>query len=682
MLPTVLIVICVMSAFGWIMARVLESEVRQRANGEAIEQTDRILDSLSTIDTLSSEKVRAAMRMLVTEGQRLGAVSVHGTTSMGGSSVPDLQLGGSSQVGNFGLVDRIKELTGETATLFVKKGDSFIRVSTNVLKSDGSRAIGTVLDPQGQAFAAIQEGRSFYGVVNILGAPYMAAYEPMRDASGQVAGIWYVGSPLAAVAGLGEHISQTRILDSGYVALLQANGKVMFKSDQVKEEEIHRRLEQSSGAGWTVISKPFDKWGYTLLAAYPEADISGRIHQTYLLVLSCTVVMSLLVVGALYVLLARLVLTPIRGLAARMEKADLNTSFVENRDDEIGALAKAFDSLIKTFREALVGVARTSEQLASASEEIAAAAAQGAEGSRAQSDQVTQVATAMQEMSSTVVEVSSNSSKAAADAHKAAETAKLGGKVVNEALVNMRSIADTVTATAVKIEELGKNSGQIGRIVAVIEDIADQTNLLALNAAIEAARAGDQGRGFAVVADEVRKLAERTTHATKEIAEVIEKVQVETSKAVDQMQAGTKQVEAGVATTAKAGASLQEIIAAAQQVGDMISQIATAATQQTSTAEQINSNVEQIAKIAEESAAGGQQSAKACQDLSALAMDLQQLVSRFKLSDTHTRRGTGAATGTERKPAARMHTSAPLSGNTNDHSALDSYGFDQPFAVQ
>jgi methyl-accepting chemotaxis protein len=265
-------------------------------------------------------------------------------------------------------------------------------------------------------------------------------------------------------------------------------------------------------------------------------------------------------------------------------------------------------------------------------------------------------------MSASLLEVSGNTSRAADASRKAVATAMQGGKIVEEALLTMRSLAESVDQTAGKIEALGKNSDQIGKIVAVIEEIADQTNLLALNAAIEAARAGEQGRGFAVVADEVRKLAERTAKATKEIAQMIETVQMETKTAVTQMQAETKKVEAGVTTTAKAGSSLDEIIAQVQQVGDMIALIAAASTQQTTTAEQINSNVGQIAKIAQESADGAQQSAKACQDLSDLALDLQQLVSRFKLDATSGSARAGSVAGAHGNAAARTPLFSPQSG--------------------
>jgi methyl-accepting chemotaxis protein len=197
----------------------------------------------------------------------------------------------------------------------------------------------------------------------------------------------------------------------------------------------------------------------------------------------------------------------------------------------------------------------------------------------------------------------------------------------------MRGIAESVGATAKKMEELGKSSDQIGRIIGVIDDIADQTNLLALNAAIEAARGGEQGRGFAVVADEVRKLAERTTTATKEIAHMIKTIQDETKVAVVAMESGTKQVEEGVTSTAKAGDSLRAIIKMSEQVGTMITEIATTATQQSSTTEQVNINIEQIATLVKESAIGAQQSATACQDLSGLALDLQTMVGKFKLED-------------------------------------------------
>src|SRR5437764_9882646 len=145
-------------------------------------------------------------------------------------------------------------------------------------------------------------------------------------------------------------------------------------------------------------------------------------------------------------------------------------------------------------------------------------------------------------MGSTVSQVSDNSGKAAYASAHAAEVARTGGETVEGTLTKMRAIATSVSGTARKVEELGRSSEQIGRIVSVIDDIADQTNLLALNAAIEAARAGEQGRGFAVVADEVRKLAERTTHATKEISEMIKKIQSETAGAVGAMEEGTREV--------------------------------------------------------------------------------------------------------------------------------------------
>jgi hypothetical protein len=94
---------------------------------------------------------------------------------------------------NFDLVDELVKKAGGTATIFVKSGDDYVRVATNMKKDDGSRAIGTVLDPKGKAITSIQKNDAFYGEVDILGKPYVTGYEPIRDPSKGVIGIYYVG---------------------------------------------------------------------------------------------------------------------------------------------------------------------------------------------------------------------------------------------------------------------------------------------------------------------------------------------------------------------------------------------------------------------------------------------------------------------------------------------------------
>lgn len=294
--------------------------------------------------------------------------------------------------------------------------------------------------------------------------------------------------------------------------------------------------------------------------------------------------------------------------------------------DSINKLGDAISRILKEVTDAVQATASASTQISSSSEEMAA-------GAQEQSAQTTEIAGAIEQMTSTILQTTKNAATAAEQAKGAGLAAEEGGTVIKETIEGMNRIAEVVKNAAHTVQELGASSEQIGTIVQVIDDIADQTNLLALNAAIEAARAGEQGRGFAVVADEVRKLAERTTKATKEIGDMIKKIQKETGGAVKSMELGTQEVEKGIQFAEKSGKSLNDIIVSATGVVDIINQVAAASEEQSSAAEQISKSIEGISSVTQQSAAGVQQIARAAGDLNTLTVNLQDLVEQFKIND-------------------------------------------------
>ena len=141
------------------------------------------------------ENVTKAMAQLKAEAAKLGQAQIKGEDPVAGKTVPALFFGETKMNNNFALVDAIQQQTGASATFFVKSGDDFVRIATNVKKDDGSRAVGTVLDPKGKAFAAIRNGQSYYGDANILGKAYTTGYEPIQGSDGNVIGIYFVGYP-------------------------------------------------------------------------------------------------------------------------------------------------------------------------------------------------------------------------------------------------------------------------------------------------------------------------------------------------------------------------------------------------------------------------------------------------------------------------------------------------------
>ncbi|MFQ5508697.1 MAG: methyl-accepting chemotaxis protein [Leptospirillia bacterium] len=349
--------------------------------------------------------------------------------------------------------------------------------------------------------------------------------------------------------------------------------------------------------------------------------------------------LTVLVVGGVVAsVLTRSIVRPIMSVSSAVHeiargRGDLTQRIPETGTDEIGELARHFNTLLDKLHEIIGQVTATSTDISNSTETIAAQNSQMADGAQNQSAQALKIAAAMEEMNATVSEVSKNSVVAADSAREAMTIATKGGEVVQQTISGMKVLADRVTQSATTIHTLGANTDKIGEIVLVIDEIADQTNLLALNAAIEAARAGDQGRGFSVVADEVRKLAERTTQATKEIATMISAIQKETNSVVEMMNTSRGEADKEMTLVNESGESLSGIIDVISEVTDMVEQIATAAREQSIATDEITANIEGIATVTEETSKGVQESAEAGHRLNQMASELKAVVGQFKLRD-------------------------------------------------
>ena len=618
-------------AFGVIAWRMVSGQLERQAEQEATLQSDEVISQLTTIDQLSRAQVESAMRILEDEGAAKGKPSVKGTASVAGKEVPDLHLGTESQVMSFALVDHVKSLAGGTATLFDWDGTNFVRVTTNVMKPDGSRAVGTILDPKGKAFAALSTGQSFTGVVDILGVPYTTSYVPMRDESGSVVGAWYTGYRLDSISQLGNNIRETSILDHGFVALLKPSGAAVFHGRQISDEALVELRQHPKG--WVMHETTFPAWGYSVLTAYPGSDVMTRELKTLGIVSAGILILSGLILVLQLVLLNRQVLRPVRYLTDRLEHADLNTLLETDHNDEIGTLTQGFNEFVLRLRQAMLQVRDGSAATSAKSSEIRNIS----HSAVSQIDEQRQSAAAAAEeaarLSEAITSTSSYTDQATEHVRTAANAAREGNQLVATAVTLMQGLSEDTQQSATRIASLSERTRQIGTIVGVIEEIAAGTNLLALNASIEAARAGEHGRGFAVVAGEVRRLAERTAQATRQVGELVSGIEEETMHASNVIMAACSHASEGAAAVAGLDQTFERISALVIDADSRMAQIAQEARNDASIANEVSSTLHSVAERAQQSVASAEVVEKTASELLATSQTLDGMVKQFNLRD-------------------------------------------------
>ena len=277
----------------------------------AKEQAFALIRLLNLTHELVSEQANAAILLLEQRTQALGEATVEGIVEIDGQIVPDLKMGARSLTHHFELADGVSHMFGGTATLFVKSGDDFVRISTNLKNNDGSRALGTRLNPSGKVIETLRQGRSFRGVVDILGEPYITRYDPLFDSKKQVIGAYYIGYRVDMKA-LRDAVENTKKLQTGFAVVVDSNDQIRFLSTHVARDKASTLLREKPDE-WVFVTENIPEWGFKVTIAYPisEARTAGLLNSWF--VIFAGTLLGILIVAVIVWQLRHLILNPIGG---------------------------------------------------------------------------------------------------------------------------------------------------------------------------------------------------------------------------------------------------------------------------------------------------------------------------------------------------------------------------------
>jgi len=599
--------------------------------------------------------------------------------------------------GNFYIVDEIRDLLGGTATVFQLKDfegenssdpgsaqwpydKAFYRISTNVIKEDGKRAVGTIVSKP--VHDTVMSGETYYGRAWVVNGWYMTAYEPLFDERMNIIGILYVGVLEADYQNsFLNNIARMVVGKTGYISVLNSKGEYVLSLNHLRDGENIINATDSNGVffireiveealtlkrGQTGIkyydwknkgeSRPrrkftsfsyFPQWDWIISpGAYVDDFEDGLIRMRKIILLVCAVGAGLGMAVSYF--LADSIARPLRkvtGMADIISRGDLNVDRLEiRRKDELAMLAESFAGMVESFRYK-AGVIETiasgdlTQNIVKASEEdqlghsliqmndslndllneISLTVNEVNTGAEHVSNAGQELSQGAMEQASSLEEVTSALNKINSQTRQNADSALEASSLAKTAAANAEKGNGKMEQLLEAMNKIDQSSRDISKIVKVIDDIAFQINLLALNANVEAARAGKYGKGFAVVADEVRNLANRSADAAKETAAMVE--------------SSGKNVREGKNAAEETAEQLGEILSGSAKVAEFLMEISRASREQAEGIDDINAGLEQIDQVTQANSSSAEESASAGEELAAQASQLKGMIEQFKLSE-------------------------------------------------
>lgn len=311
------------------------------------------------------------------------------------------------------------------------------------------------------------------------------------------------------------------------------------------------------------------------------------------------------------------------------DKGDL-TVRAEVTTGEIGVVADFFNAIIESLEKIVIQVKKATHKVNAYTVDNSTQIQQIAE----------QLLLLVEEITCTLEELSKMNVSIQAVAESARQTAQVAGTTSDTAEAALAAIDGTVNSilnwqqtvgqTAFKVKQIGDSSQKISFVVSLINQIAIQTNVLAINASTEAAWMGNEGRSFAIVAEQIGQLSIQSAEATKEIQQILENTQLETSEVVKAISLGTTQVLEKAHLVNDAKLSLGQILEVSQQIDQLVQLISTATVLQSQTSVSVASSMKQIALTLEETADSSRIVFSSLQETQELARQLQASSEIFK----------------------------------------------------